>query len=91
MNIYIIYFLVKLLYQCFEPYIVEKQVRLIVYKLKLLLTLRRLYLVFNIIKLITVSENLILSRYLNTFLDLINKKSGKLRKFWIAIRVLISS
>ena len=42
---------------------VEKQVGLIAYCLKLVFIVRRLYLVFNVVKLAITSKNLILSRY----------------------------
>ena len=61
---------------------IAKQVRLIAYQLKLLLALRRLYLVFNVIKLTTAPKDSILSRHLNSSLDPIlrNKKNRKLRR-----------
>jgi len=45
------------------PYIVEKQVRPSAYCLKLLFLMKRLYLVFSVIKLMAAIEDLISSRY----------------------------
>ena len=57
--IYTICLSVKLVYWHLDLYIVEKQV-LISYRLKLSLFIRRLYSVFNIVKLTNTSENPIL-------------------------------
>lgn len=66
-NIHTIHSLAKLLYQYCESYIVEKQVEFIAYQLKLLLSLRRLHLVFNIIKLTITATDSISSRYIKSF------------------------
>ena len=61
----------KMLYQYLRSYIMKKQVKYIAYYLKLLSILRRLHLVFNIIKLTIIFKDLISSRHLQTSLDFI--------------------
>ena len=61
-----IYFSTKLSHQYLRPYVVKKLVGLIVYYLKLLLMMKKLYLVFNIIELTATYENLISSKCLNS-------------------------
>ena len=56
-----IYSSTRLSYKSLELYVVEKQTGFIAYCIKLLSTIRRLYLVFNFVKLTATSENLILS------------------------------
>ena len=50
---------------------VKKQVGLIACCLKLTFIIRRLYLVFNIVKLATIPKNLIFSRYSDSLSNLI--------------------
>ena len=54
-----------------SSYIVEKKVGFILYYLKLLLVLQRLYLIFNVVKLITALKDLISCRYPNLLLNFI--------------------
>jgi len=54
----------KLFYHCLGPFIVEHQVRLLAYCLKLPHTIKKLYLVFNIVKLSTTLDDLILGQRL---------------------------
>ena len=54
----------KLSYRHLRPYIVEKQVGILAYYLKLLLSIKRLYPVFNMVKLMATPKDLILSRCL---------------------------
>jgi len=61
MDIQATYFSTRLFYKSFGLYIVEKQAESIAYCIKLLPTIKRLYLVFNVVKLIAVSDDLILS------------------------------
>jgi len=55
----IIYFSAKLAYQYLDLYTVKKQISLTLYRLKLLLFIKRLYLVFNIVKLTITVRNLL--------------------------------
>ena len=56
----------------------EKQVGLMSYRLKLLLSMKKLYLVFSIVKLTTVFEDLILDQCALFLLDsvIVNNKEG---------------
>jgi len=54
----------KLSHRHLRPYIVEKQVGILAYYLKLLLSIKRLYLVFSMVKLIATPKDLILSKCL---------------------------
>jgi len=63
------YFSTKLSHWCLRSYIVEKLVGSIVYYLKLSLIIKRLYLVFNVIKLTATYKNLISSRCLDLLSD----------------------
>jgi len=78
-NIHITFLLVKLLHQYLRFYIGS-----MAYYLKLLSILQRLYPVFNIIKLITIPEDLIPSKCLNLSLDfiLINRQENILNSYW---------
>ena len=60
------------LFHCYlRPYMIEKQVGLILYHLKLSPTLWRLHSVFHIVKFTAVSEDFIPRRYLKLPLDLV--------------------
>ena len=59
-DIHTIHLSAKLSYYYLEPYNVEKKVGLMSYRLKLPLSIRRLYLAFHIIKLMAAAKNLIL-------------------------------
>jgi len=71
LDIYITCYSYKLSHYCLKPYIIEKQVRLILYYLKLLSTLHRLYLIFLVVKLITAPTNSISGKYSSSSLDLV--------------------
>jgi len=58
-NILTTYLSAKLFHRYLESYMVEKQVGLTMYYLKLLLEIKILYLMFNVIKFIAVLEDLI--------------------------------
>lgn len=68
-DIYMTCLSAKLLHYYLRPYMVEKQVRSMWYHLKLPPTLWRLYLVFQVVKLTTTSEDPISRRYLKLSLD----------------------
>jgi len=59
----------KLSHHCSSPYVVEKRVGPILYHLKLLPVLQRLYSVFNVIKLTTIPKNPISDRHPCPLLD----------------------
>ena len=58
-NIKTIYPFPKLLHCCLGPFIVEQQVGPLVYHLKLLHMIKKLYSMFNVIKLFATLDNLI--------------------------------
>ena len=68
-DIYITQLSAKLLYYYLRSYMVEKWVELMLYCLKLSLVLCKLHLVFYIIILTPIPENLILEKYSKHFLD----------------------
>ena len=59
----------KLFHQHLRTYIIKKQVGLISYRLKLSLSIKRLHLVFYVIKLTAAAEDLILEQYAPSLLD----------------------
>ena len=65
----IIYSSTKLSHQCLGSYIVKKQVEFIAYYLKLPSIMKRLYLMFNAIKLTAVLEDSISGYYSETLSD----------------------
>jgi len=69
LNIHTMHPPAKLSHYCFEPSMVEKQVRPILYCLKLLSTLQKLYLVFPVVKLTTIPNNSISGKYSCSSLD----------------------
>ena len=71
LDIHTTYSSIKLSYYYLEPYIVEKQVRLMLYCFKLPPMLCRLYLVFHVVKLTLVPNNLILGICSSSSLNLI--------------------
>ena len=71
LNIYITYSFAKLFHYYLRSYVVEKQVEFILYCLKLLFELQRLYLMFLVIKLTAASNNPIFGRFSSLFLDLV--------------------
>lgn len=84
LNIYITCSLAKLLHHCLKSYMVKNQVKLILYYLMLLSVLQRLYLIFSMVKLSTVSNNPIFRKYSNTSLDLViyqQKREVESRKY----------
>lgn len=65
------YLSTKLFYCYIRSYIVEKQVKLMLYYLKLSSTLQRLHLVFSMVKLTNPPNNPILERYFSFFPNLV--------------------
>ena len=65
------YSFTKLLYCYLKPYIVKKQVGLILCHLKLSPILQKLHLVFLVVKLTTISNNLISKRYSSPLSNLV--------------------
>ena len=81
LDIHTICFLAKLSYYHLRSYIVEKQVRPMLYCLKLLLVLLRLPIVFNIVKLTVASDNPISGRHSNSFPNTIIIDKEEKQKF----------
>ena len=82
-DIYITCPFIKLPHCHLRPYMVEKQVELILYYLKLSQALQKLYLVFPVVKLITVLTNFISRRFSSLSLNLIiidGEECYKMRK-----------
>ena len=71
LDIYMTCSFAKLFHYHLRPYMVEKQVGFILYCLKLLFGLQRLYLMFLVLKITTTSNDPILRRFSSLFLDLV--------------------